>query len=52
MYISGLMDSKPDCRCGDPGLFPGRGGYVFAFQFFDGSNEKTMGRQQMEEVLW
>ena len=34
--ISGLMDSKPDFRRGDPGLFPGRGGYIFALQFFWG----------------
>ena len=30
------MDSKPDFRWGDPGLFAGRGGYVFALQFFLG----------------
>ena len=46
------MDSKPDFRPGDPGSFLGRGGYVFPLQFFDGSNEETMGRQQKEEVLW
>ena len=51
MYISSLMDSKPDFRRGDPGSFTGRGGYVFALQFFDVSNEETIGRQQKEEVL-
>ena len=34
MYISGPIDNKPDFRWGDLGLFPGRGGYVFALQFF------------------
>ena len=24
----------------------------FPFNFFEGSNEETMGRQQKEEVLW
>ena len=51
MYISGLMESKPDFRCGDAGSFPEMGGYVFALHFFDGSNEETMGRQQKEEGL-
>ena len=44
MYISGPIDNKPDFRWGDLGLFPGRGGYVFALQFFfEGSNEETVG---------
>ena len=46
------MASKPDYRCGDLGSFPRKGGYVFAFQFFEGSNEETMGGQQKEKVLW
>ena len=45
------MASKPDYRCGDLGSFPRKGGYVFAFQFFEGSNEETMGGQQKEKVL-
>ena len=44
MYINGLMDSKPNSRCGDPGLFPGMGDYIFALQFFEGSKEETMDR--------
>ena len=45
MYVSGLMDSKADFMCSDLGSFPRRGGYVFALQFFEGSNEETMGRK-------
>ena len=51
MYISGLMDSKLAFRCSDLGSFPGRGGYIFALQFFEDYNEETMGRQQKKEVL-
>ena len=35
-------DSKLDFRRGDPRSFPRRGVYVFAPQFFDGSNEETL----------
>ena len=46
------MDSKPEFRCGDQRSFLGMGGYEFALQFFEASNEETMGRQQKEEPLW
>ena len=39
MYISGLADSKLELRCGGLRSFPGRGGYEFAFQVFESSNE-------------
>ena len=45
MYISGLMDSKSVYRCSGPESFPGRGGYKFAFQFFEGSNEEILDKQ-------
>ena len=44
MYIISLMDSQSLYRCGGLGLFLGRGGYEFAFQFFEGSNEELLGR--------
>ena len=34
MYISYLMDSKPDFRCSDLGSLLGRGGYIYALYFF------------------
>ena len=47
------MDSKSEFRCGScPGSFPRMGGYEFTSNFFEGSNEKIMGRQQKEEVVW
>ena len=51
MHVVGLMDSKPEPRRGSRGLFPGREGCEFTFQFFEGSNEEIMGSQQKEEVL-
>ena len=34
MEFKDKMDSKPDFRGGNPRLFPGRGSYEFALQFF------------------
>ena len=43
MFIIGLMDSEPNFRYSNSGSFPGREGYVFAVQLFEGSNEEAMG---------
>ena len=34
------------------GSFPGLGEHDLLFNFFDGSNEEIMGKEQKEEVLW
>ena len=36
------MVIRSEFRCGNPESFPGREAYEFAFQFFDGSNEKII----------
>ena len=41
------MDKKSEFKCGCPGWFFKRRGY----EFFMGSNDKTMGRQQKEGFL-
>ena len=45
MYFSGLMFSKLIYHYGGPGSFPGRGGYEFTCQFFEGCNEDLMGKE-------
>ena len=54
MYIDDLMDNKSEYRCGSLGSFPRTGGLVVnvLFNFFEGSNEEILRRQQKEEVLW
>ena len=51
MYISGLIDSKSELKCSSPESFPKREGCQFAFQFFEGSKEEAIGRQQKERLI-
>ena len=44
-------DSKSEFKLSSQGYFSGRGGYEFAFNGFENSNEENMVRQQEEEVL-
>ena len=46
------MVSKSEFWCGDPVWFPRRKGTNKLFNFFEGSNEKIMVREQKEKVLW
>ena len=45
MHFSGLMVSKSNFQCGGPESFPGRAGYEFTCQFFEGCNEGIMGKE-------
>ena len=42
---SGLMFSRSEFRCSDPGSISGKGMYQLIFKFFEGSNEEIMGRE-------
>ena len=54
MYISGLMVSESEFRCGDPVLAPLEGKVRIneLFNFFVGFNEEIMDKKQKEGVLW
>ena len=52
MCIIGLMVSESELMYDYLGSFPGLGEYDLLFNFFDGSNEEIMGKEQKEEVLW
>ena len=45
-HISGLMVSKSEFRCSQPGSFLGRGGTNQPLNVFEGSIEEIVGKEQ------